>query len=514
MKTNTPRRSQLHRSVSKKQFRVRTAVATRPRWLLILLLLTLPAAVQAQFDYTTVNGTITITGYTGPGGAVVIPDTIDGLPVTLIGYSAFSGNTSLTSVTIPGSVTSIGVYAFASCAGLTSVTIGSGVTSISFGAFKSCTSLSAITVDALNSFYSSVDGALFDKSQTLLIQCPEGKTGSYTISDGVTGIGVYAFWSCTRLTSVTIPGSVTSIGGGAFFDCTNLLAISVDAANPSYSSLDGVLFDKSLITLIQYPSGKAGSYAIPDSVTRIDGAFGGCASLTGVTIPSGVTSIGSMTFNGCTSLASITIPATVTDIGVQAFGLCGSLTNIAIPASVTRISDFTFASCTGLTSVTIPAGVISLGWSAFGGCSSLASVTIPASVGYIGQEAFAYCGNLKAVFFEGNAPGVGCCVFTFLTPVYYLSGATGWGATFAGVPTSLWNPLIQTSGPSFGVQTNRFGFTITGTADIPIVVEASTTLANADWVPLQSLNLTNGAFYFSDANWTNYPARNYRLRSP
>ena|SRR6185436_18480069 len=52
------------------------------------------------------------------------------------------------------------------------------------------------------------------------------------------------------------------------------------------------------------------------------------------------------------------------------------------------------------------------------------------------------------------------------------------------------------------------------TADIPIVVEACTNLASANWVPLQSLNLTNGAFYFNDPNWTNYPARNYRIRSP
>ena len=79
-----------------------------------VLLLTLPAVVQAQFNYTTDNGTITITGYTGPGGAIVIPDTINGLPVTSIGVGAFA-STSLTSVTIPNSVTSIGLDAFSSC---------------------------------------------------------------------------------------------------------------------------------------------------------------------------------------------------------------------------------------------------------------------------------------------------------------------------------------------------------------------------------------------------------------
>src|SRR5512145_1057958 len=109
--------------------------------MMLLLLLTLPAVVQAQFNYTTDGGTITITGYTGPGGAVVIPATINGLPVRRIGDNAFAYENSLSSVTIPSSVTSIGDYAFESCTSLTSVTIGNGVTSIGMGAFRNCTSL-------------------------------------------------------------------------------------------------------------------------------------------------------------------------------------------------------------------------------------------------------------------------------------------------------------------------------------------------------------------------------------
>src|SRR5258708_15303861 len=89
---------------------LRTACALR----LMLLLLTLPAVVQAQFNYTTNNGTITITGYTGPGGAVVIPETINGLPVTRIGDYAFYLKTSLTNLTIRNSVTSVGYGAFSS----------------------------------------------------------------------------------------------------------------------------------------------------------------------------------------------------------------------------------------------------------------------------------------------------------------------------------------------------------------------------------------------------------------
>jgi len=97
---------------------------------------------------------------------------------------------------------------------------------------------------------------------------------------------------------------------------------------------------------------------------------------------------------------------------------------------------------------------------------------------------------------------------------YYLPRTTGWGTTFGGRPTVLWNPSIQTTNASFGVRTNQFGFTITGTANIPIVVEASTDLASASWTSLQTCTLTNGLIYFSDPQWTNHPARFYRLRSP
>ncbi len=94
-----------------------------------------------------------------------------------------------------------------------------------------------------------------------------------------------------------------------------------------------------------------------------------------------------------------------------------------------------------------------------------------------------------------------------------MPGTTGWGATFGGLPAVLWNPQVQTSGATFGVRTNRFGFTINGASNLVIVVEASTNLANHRWAPVGTNTLTNGSSYFSDPKWTNYPARLYRLRS-
>jgi hypothetical protein len=98
--------------------------------------------------------------------------------------------------------------------------------------------------------------------------------------------------------------------------------------------------------------------------------------------------------------------------------------------------------------------------------------------------------------------------------VYYLPGTTGWITIFDGRPTKLWNPQAQTIGATFGVQSNQFGFIITGTADIPIMVEVCTNLSCGIWVPLQTASLTNGAFQFCDSQCTNYPGRFYRFRSP
>ena len=132
---------------------------------------------------------------------------------------------------------------------------------------------------------------------------------SVTIPNSVTNIEYQAFRSCTSLTSVTIPNSVTSIGPQPFERCTSLTNLSVDASNPVYSSLNGVLFDKAQTTLITFPPGR-GSYVMPDSVTSIgDYAFSQCTSLTNVTIGNGVTSIGRDAFIACTSLTNFTFLA-------------------------------------------------------------------------------------------------------------------------------------------------------------------------------------------------------------
>jgi hypothetical protein len=231
---------------------------TATRLLPLVLLLTLPVMVQAQFTFTTNSGTITITSYIGTNSVVVIPDTINRLPVTSIGQYAFFLGTNITSVTISTNITSIGERAFDNCTSLTSleipnsvtyigeslcswcssltnVTLGSGVTSIGEPAFNNCTNLRGINVETNNPVYSSVSGVLFDENQTTLIEYPGGKFGSYSIPNSVTSIGAFAFISCTSLASITIPNSVTYIGDAAFQDCTSLTSVYFQGNAPNVS---------------------------------------------------------------------------------------------------------------------------------------------------------------------------------------------------------------------------------------------------------------------------------------
>ncbi len=424
---------------------------------LLLLFSTAPSAVEAQFSYIVSNGTVTITGYIGPGGDLVIPGTINGLRVIALGDGAFRYQRTLNSVTIPDRVTDIGYQAFGdctnlagvsmgggltriqssafwncarlacinipdavtnigdltfhNCTSLTNVTIGRGVQRIAEGyieswgirsigarAFSGCTSLAAITVDPLNAFFSSVDGVLFNKARTILIAWPGAKPGAFTIPSGVTNLEEYAFRYCGNLTTLTIPASLAYISYPGFWGCTNLVAIDVEPLNPVFSSTEGILFSKNHGMLRKYPGSRRGSYTIPDYVTSL---------------------------------------------GFGAFGDCVGLTSIAIPFRITSIAEYAFLGCSGLTNIAFPSTLRGIEELAFSDCASLSTVVIPSGLLYIADGGFARCPSLSGVYFQGNAPA---SIWYWEGPfwgstnvtVYYLPGTTGWTNTFGGRPTAVW----------------------------------------------------------------------------
>jgi hypothetical protein len=231
------------------------------------------------------------------------------------------------------------------------------------------------------------------------------------------------------------------------------------------------------ITITRY-TGPGGAVTIPDTITGLQ-----------------VTSIGSWAFDWCTSLSSVKIPDSVTNIGNSAFRHCISLTSVTIPNSVIGIADYAFAGCTNFT-----------------------SVTIPNSVSSIGGWVFYLCTSLTAIYFRGNAPSVnsGFSVGADQATIFYLPGTTGWNTAFGGRPTALWSlpyPLILNITSSIGVKTNGCNFIVSWATNLSVVVEACTDLANPIWSPVVTNTLTNGWSYFSDPQWTNYPARFYRLCS-
>jgi len=347
-------------------------------------------------------GTLTISGY----GAMPDYDYFDRVPWG----KTYHQSKKIKAVVIKPGVTSIGSYAFRDCDKLQSITIPESVTEIrNHGLYSAC------------------------------------GLKSITIPNSVTKIGNNAFNHCFRLQSVTIPNSVTEIGEDIFYYC-ELQSIYVASNNPNYSDKDGILFNKKQTQIVSYPTGREGTYIIPNGVNSIGStAFSGCFKLTSITIPSSVTEIGNDAFKWCKNLQSIyvasnnpyysdkdgilfnkkqtqivsypagrkgayTIPDGVNSIGNYAFFSCRKLQSITIPNSVTEIGNYAFALCE-VQSITIPNGVTEIGAHAFVSCDNLQSVTIPNGVTKIGEWAFARCLHLQSITIPNSATNIGKAAF-------------------------------------------------------------------------------------------------------
>lgn len=369
--------------------------------------------------------------------------------ITTIEKRAFSWCVKLTGVTIPGSVTSIGEEAFYGCDELANVTLGNGLTNIEKSAFSQCDSITSIaisenitvigdyafsqcsglkniTVDENNTVYKDINGSLYTKDGTTLLQYAIGKTeSSFVIPSTVTNIGVGAFSACSELVSVTISENVSDIAFNSFFRCSlveviNKSAIAITKGEEENGEVARYAFevhngDSKIVNrtgylfysydginyLVDYV-GNESELLLPSDYNGekyeiYKRAFSGIEGITNVTLSNAITVIGSGAFSNCTGLVNIVIPTSVKSIGSSAFYGCSSLESIKIPNGITTIEYWLFEDCTSLTSVTIPDSVTCIEHMAFSGCSNLKNITIPDSVTKIGSYAFSGCSRLLSV---------------------------------------------------------------------------------------------------------------------
>lgn len=415
-------------------------------------------------------------------GSYVVPSTVIGLET-----GAFAGSVNVTEVTLPDGLKAIPNGTFMGCRSLATVKLPASVISIGSQAFHT----SGLVEFAIP------EGVAVIQDETFAF-CPN--LTKVTIPDSVRTIGVMALAGCEKLEKLDISANVATIRPAAFQLCPRLAAINVDEMNTAYTSVDGILYNKSMTTILAYPGGKTGDYQLPDSIRRIEeSAFAGAVHLPGLVVPDAVTFMGAGAFQECKQLASIRLGRGITAILQSAFVNCESLTTVILPDTLRSLADL-----------------------AFGGCPKLRHIIIPASVRTLGLGVFENYyepGGLESIYFEGNRPtateqSLVYNAFERGPTVYYGAGTTGWEETFAGRPSVALDPQFPVIVPSFGVRDGKFGLTIAGAAGLVVVVETCADFANPVWTVVGTYPLADGASSYIDPETGTRSARFYRLRVP
>lgn len=337
--------------------------------------------------------------------------------VRTIGESAFSGWTGLTSLTFNEGLESIGRTAFGSCQ-VTELHIPATVTEIGYDAFSGFNDLTAYTVAENSESFCAVDGILYSKDKSVLIDCPLGKAGAVEIDPACAEIATHAFYECSQVTSITIPESVTTIRDSAFGK-TGITEIVIPASVTTMEispfeyceSLTTVVMNASVSTLPQncfYYCTALTDVTINSNITSLEpGVFNGCSSLVSVDLPDTLTAIPDNCFYCCSSLASVEIPETVISIGSSAFYGCSSLDHLELPEGLKTIGGSAFSGnysnpgCP-FTELVLPEGLTSIGSGAFNQCQQLVSIVLPENIVEIPSTLFSGCVSLKTVEVMGD----------------------------------------------------------------------------------------------------------------
>ena len=346
---------------------------------------------------------------------VILPDSL----VAIREYG-FNNLRNLKTITLPPNLRVIEFCAFSECVALTSITLPNSVTTVGSNAFSNCY---ALTSAVLSSGMTTVPSSMFGGDYMLK---------SVVLPEGITYIDDTAFIDC-GFTSFTLPATVTGLGTAVFSNCTSLTQFIVEAGNPTYKAVDGVLFSADGTHLICYPAAKSNySYSVPEGTRYIDyGAFRGQKYMTFVYFPSTLIEIGGYSFSYCKKLYSVTFVSNIDTIGSDAFRSCTSLYSVTFNNPDVYLVGYTFANCTALRNISLPTNLREIPNGLFYGCTYLASITIPSTATKIGSSAFLDCDNLVSITVPGNVKSIGQQAFDFcnkLETIVFEEGVTtlGW----------------------------------------------------------------------------------------
>ncbi|MCR5653690.1 MAG: leucine-rich repeat protein [Ruminococcus sp.] len=465
------------------------------------------ASPESDFEWYQSGGNAIITKYKGNSANVVIPSTLGGYRVTgLANASTWNGGAFyekraiVTSITFPDTLTSIGSDACSYCRMLTSVTIPASVTNISTGAFTADVGLVEFIVDPNNNNYCSVDGVLYNKSKSQLIQYPASNPAK-------------TFEMPRTVTSMSMPYT--------FYHCVNLEEITVESGNNYYSAQDGVLYDKNKTQLIDYPAGKTDStFTVPSTVNTIyNDAFTGC-KLTNLIIPSNVSQICDQSIRDSTTLKKLVVlrsgsmsidngGISINKDNLNIYGYSGS--NIQ---SYANSKGYTFVTITSYengylnnngaivgyagdsSDITIPSTVdrseiTSVAANAFKGEDTLDSVVFPSHVENVGAAAFKDCSNLKYATFLNAETVIADTAFdnhaNDLT-IYGYAGSTAEtfanskNINFVAITGSDTNTITITASYADAVNTDECKQTVEYYADTTKAATTSYEIANGETV--------------------------------
>jgi len=381
---------------------------------------------------------------------------------------------------IPNTVIVIKEYAFSSCIEIKNIIISENVEEIGINAFEYCSNLESITVDEENNYYSSVNGVLYNKDKTNLINYPINKEdeefevldsvinildkafennknlksiiingnvknignhafrssvslNSVVVEHGVNYIGDYVFFGCSQISNLILPSSIKYIGTYLLNGCSSLTSLTLPFIGASIDATGheaklGYLFGNGTYPgststnqngIFYHITNSLKTVVITNAINISDYAFMNCRELTSIILFSGFEEVGVEAFLGCQKLASIVLPSGVKTIKENAFKGCSNLSSVYLSDGIKIIESGVFESCLSLSSITIPNSVVSMGSGVFSACNTLANITLP----FIGASITATSHEAKFGYIFGTSPSIGGVVTNQNGVTYYLPGS-------------------------------------------------------------------------------------------